>query len=423
MAQAAGEHLQMENIFYAALALHIAGKPTNKENIRAVLKAAATPFDESALDAMAAFVESLEAARRKTEKTVDPRIIKFLSSELAQRKVQTKQLQAVLEELTSSIPSAPQGNEAALPETAESVTGEEIPPASQKVHRQETAKVDTRAAAEAQVGQSDTTAEAKGRYVYGIAAGGEALRLGPIGIESSEVYTIPYRDLCALVHNCPTEPYQSSNDGIVKGWVRTHQSVLDGAKERFGTIIPLGFDTILQSKGDSISPDQVVRDWLKEDYDRLCTMMQKIRGRDEYGVQVSYEPGVIGKQISQQNEEVRKVSEEMATKSPGMAYMYRQKLEKVVKAEMERLADNWFTDFYGRIKKHADDIVVEKTKKMHKDRVMLLNLSCLVAKDNIGALGEELERINNMEGFSVRFTGPWPPYSFVAKPAVSAEEE
>jgi len=110
----------------------------------------------------------------------------------------------------------------------------------------------------------------------------------------------------------------------------------------------------------------------------------------------------------------------MATKSPGMAYMYRQKLEKAVKAEMERLADEWFKEFYGRIKQHTDDIVVEKTKKVDKDKTMLLNLSCLVAKEKVEGLGEELEKINGLEGFSVRFTGPWPPYSFVAKPAISA---
>jgi len=62
--------------------------------------------------------------------------------------------------------------------------------------------------------------------------------------------------------------------------------------------------------------------------------------------------------------------------------------------------------------------VVEKTKKTEKDKVMLINLSCLVAKEKVDSLGEELEKINNMEGFTVRFTGPWPPYSFVAKPAV-----
>ena len=149
----------------------------------------------------------------------------------------------------------------------------------------------------------------------------------------------------------------------MKNWVRTHQSVLDAAGEQLGIVIPLGFDTILQPKDDATSPEQVVKDWLKEDYDRLRAVMRKIEGKDEYGVQVSYEPKLIIKQLSEQSEEIRKIKEEMATKSPGMAYMYKQKLERAVKAETEKLADVWFNDFYGRIKKHTDDIIVEKTKE------------------------------------------------------------
>ena len=404
----------MENIFYATLALHIAGKPINKENIRAVLTAAGTLVNEPALEAMAAFVESFEAARRGEERPSDPRIINFLLSELSQRKVQTEQLEALLEELTKSIPSAPEAHEAILPET-------KTPAVSEKVHREEALREKVEAAMEAPVEEFAAMAQDKGRYVYGIAASRETVRLGEIGIEGNEVYTIPYQDLCAIVHNCPTQPYQSKDEEIVKSWARVHQSVLDEAKERFGTTIPLGFDTILQPKDDATPPDQVVRDWLKEDYDRLRTLMEKIEGKDEYGIQIFYDPKVMSEIIAKQSEEVRKIREEMATKSPGMAYMYKQKLEKAAKTEMERLADEWFKEFYDRIKQHTEDIVVEKTKKVDKDRMMLLNLSCLVAKEKVDSLGEELEKIDNMEGFSVRFTGPWPPYSFVAKPV--AEEE
>lgn len=406
----------MKNIFYAALALHIAGKPVSKENIRAILKVAGTPVKEPALEAMAAFVESLESARQKEkERPIDPRILKFLALELSRQRVQTEQLEALVEELTKPIPPAPEAHEAIAPQTRAPATEEEIPAVSGKVHREEAVRKEAESAAEAPVEESGATAQDKGRYAYGIAANAEPVRLGLIGIEGSEVYAIPYKDLCVIVHNCPPEPYQSKDDEKMKGWVRTHQSVLDEAKERFGTVIPLGFDTILQPQDDLTSPDQVVRDWLKEDYDRLCTLMEKIKGKDEYGVQISYEPTVLVKQISAQSEELRKIKEEMATKSPGMAYMYKQKLEKAVKAEMEKLADQWFREFYGRIKQHTDDTVVEKTKKPEKDKVMLLNISGLVAKEKVDQLGEELERINNMEGFSVRFTGPWPPYSFVAQ--------
>lgn len=411
----------MEEIFYATLALHIAGKPISKENIRAVLGAAGTPVDGPALDAMTAFVESLEATRREKERSVDPRIVKFLASELAQRELQTKQLESLLEELTKPIPSASEAHKIMLPETRIPVAEERMAAVLGEVRLEEALGEESEVATEAPLEEFGVLAQDKGRYVYGITAGGRQVRLGQIGIDGNEVYTIPYQNLSAIVHNCPPEPYQSSDDETVKSWVKIHQSVLDKAKERFGTIVPLGFDTILQSKDDITSPDQVVMNWLKEDYERFCTVLEKIKGKDEYGVQIFYEPQVASELIAQQSEEIKKIKEEMATKSPGMAYMYKQKLEKAAKAEMERLANDWFKDFYNRIRQYSDDIEVEKVKKAEKDKVMLLNLSCLVSKENVDKLGEELEKIDNMKGFSARFTGPWPPYSFVAKPVVEEE--
>ena len=263
----------------------------------------------------------------------------------------------------------------------------------------------------------------KGCYLYGISGGDRKVALGPIGIDGSEVYTIPYEDISAIVHDCSTKPYQSTDDEVVRNWVRSHQSVLDAAAEQLGIVVPLGFDTILEPRDDTASPEQVIKDWLRRDYARIHGVMRKIEGKDEYAVQVSYEPGLIIKHISEKSEEVRKIKEEIATRSPGTAYMYRQKLERVVKAETERLADEWFKDFYGRIKKHNDDIIVEKTRKPDNGRVMLLNLSCLATREKVESLGKELEEINNIDGFSVHFSGPWPPYSFVAGPVVATKGE
>jgi hypothetical protein len=408
----------MEEIFYAVLALHIAGKPVNKENIQAVLSKAGTPVDEPALDAVAAFIESLATTGQEKDSTIDPRIIKFLTSELTGQKVETKQLEVLLAELSKAAASVPETQNAIFGELIVSVEGEVKHGARGNVGGEGAITLETKAVAVGLVPESEVGTQGKGRYVYGVAVGDREVRLGPIGIEGSEVYTIPYEDIGAIVHNCSTEPYQSNNDEIVKNWVRNHQSVLDAAGERLGIVIPLGFDTILRPKDNTTSPDQVVRDWLKLDYGRLREVMRKIEGKDEYGVQVSYEPKLIIKQISEQSEEIKKIKEEMATKSPGMAYMYKQKLERAVKAEIEKFANVWFNDFYGRIKKYTDDIVVEKTKKLNNGKVMLLNLSCLVAKEKINSLGKELEEINNIDGFSVHFSGPWPPYSFVAKPVI-----
>jgi len=287
---------------------------------------------------------------------------------------------------------------------------EETPPLSASITPQESARIQETelvAPPEAEISASSEV----GKYLYCVAEGSERISLGKIGIEDNEVYTIPYNDLCAVVHNCPAQPYKSEDNEVVKSWIMAHQKVVDIAWEKFGTVLPLGFDTIIQGNEDT-DPDENMKNWLREDYESLKEKMEKVRGKEEYGVQVFWDPKVIAHKIVQRNEEIQKLEQEMKSKPKGAAYMYKQKLEKAIKKEMEAKADHYFKDFYNQIKKHVDDLRVEKTKEIDKDKQMLINLSCLVCKDKSKELGEELEKINKMEGFSVRFTGPWPSYSF-----------
>ncbi len=253
----------------------------------------------------------------------------------------------------------------------------------------------------------------QGLYLYGIADSNAQTELGEIGIEGNAVYTIPYNGLSAIVHNCPLEPYNSDDEEVVKGWVKTHQNVLDVAGAKFGTVIPFSFDMIIKP-GDNANAEVALENWILEERDSLMEKQAKIRGKKEYGVQIYYITSVMSEKIIEENEAVKVIKEELNTKGPGAAYMYRQKLESAIKEEMESRMDTHFKEFYARIKKHVDDIKVEKTKRTDEtDMQMIMNLSCLMAEDKYKALGAELEQIDNSGAFSVRFTGPWPAYSFV----------
>ncbi len=250
------------------------------------------------------------------------------------------------------------------------------------------------------------------RYLYCIAESGENVNFGNIGIEDNEVYTIPCQDLCAVVHNCLQEPYKSEDKEKVKSWVTAHQKVIDTAWERFSTILPLGFDTIIKGEED-IAPDENMKKWLKNDYENIKRKLGKVRDKAEFGVQIFWNPKIIGEGLVETNVEIKRLNEEIKSKPKGLAYMYKQKLENLLKKEMEKEADGYFKDFYERIRKCADEIKVEKTKQTEDEKQMLMNLSCLLAKEKSAALGDQLETIQNIKAFSVRFTGPWPPYSFV----------
>ncbi|MDO9508626.1 MAG: GvpL/GvpF family gas vesicle protein, partial [Thermovirgaceae bacterium] len=200
----------------------------------------------------------------------------------------------------------------------------------------------------------------------------------------------------------------------VKEWIEAHQKVLDEAKVRFGCVVPMGFDTILFAPDGDSPPDEVVEKWLEDDYSRLQGLLEKMHGRDEYGVQVFYTPKVFEDAAIRDSEALRKMREEIASKSPGIAYMYRQKLEMALKDEVEALVGQYFHEFHERISSHCEEMVVGKIKKTQKNNKMFLNVYCLVPRDGVDGLGEELEKVQAFEGITVRFTGPWPPYSFVA---------
>jgi len=250
----------------------------------------------------------------------------------------------------------------------------------------------------------------EGRYVYCVGESNERIDLGKIGIEDNQVYTIPYKDLCAVVHTCPTQAYESKDKKTVEKWVIAHEKTIETAWERLGTVLPLGFDTIL--KADEEDPEEVVKTWLKQDYQSLKEKLNKVREKVEYGVQISWDTTIIAGQLIEKDLELNRLSQEIKSKPKGVAYMYRQKLEKLIRGKLEKQAGDYFEEFYEIIKCCTNQIKVEKLKKEREPRQMLMNLSCLADK-NDKCLGEELEEINNREGFFVRFTGPWPPYSFV----------
>ena len=256
------------------------------------------------------------------------------------------------------------------------------------------------------------TSSTKGIYLYCIADGNEKVSLGKIGIDNGEVCTFPYEDISAIVHDCESQPYESEDAEKVKNWVIAHQKVVDCAWQRFGTVLPFAFDTIIIGQ-EGLDSKISMEKWLQKDYQNLKEKLNKVRGKAEYGVQILWDPEVMVERIAQDAPEIRNLKEELKSKPSGTAYMYEEKIKSLLRREMEKKADEYFKDFYARIKEGVFDICIGKTKKVEDNLQMLLNLSCLVTKGNVKRLGLILEEIEKEDGVVVRFTGPWPPYSFV----------
>jgi len=245
----------------------------------------------------------------------------------------------------------------------------------------------------------------KGLYVYCAAEYNDTApyTLGNIGIENNEVFVIASNGICLVVHACDAKPYASKNENEVKGWVKAHHDVIDAASKIFPAVVPFSFDVIIKGS----DPAGVAVNWLESERDKILEKIERIKGREEYIIQIFWEKAITKRHLMAK-EKFQVLDKEIKNMSEGTAYLHKQKLEKALEKEAEKLAEEYFQFFYSKIKKHSDDIKVEKVED-----TMLMNISCLVNKENVRNLGAELETILDMNEFSVRFVGPFPPYSFV----------
>jgi hypothetical protein len=251
----------------------------------------------------------------------------------------------------------------------------------------------------------------EGLYLYCVALSSDAGTLGAIGIEGCEVLGVVGKDLCAAAHRCPAEPYHSKDAEVVASWVMAHHRVVDAAWRRWGTVLPLTFNTIIKGEPGRDARACLLA-WLEAEHEVLKGKLEALAGNAEFGVQVFWDPQVVARQVAQSDAGIRALEEEVKAKSPGVAYMYRQRLEALLKEKTEAMVAAECTALYGRIAQWVDKVQVAKPKGDSGQLQMLVNLSCLASAAQLPPLEAELDRVSGMEGFSARLVGPMPPYSF-----------
>ena len=248
------------------------------------------------------------------------------------------------------------------------------------------------------------------RYIYSIARVGTRVNLGEIGIEKTEVFTIPYKDIAAVVHSCQPLAYDTKDKAKAEEWVLAHSYVIDHVMKKFGAVLPFSFDVIL--KGD----DSAILEWLGKNYSLLAQDLDKVKGKAEYTIQIYYDYDDLAARILESDAKLMDLKDRIKIESKGKAYLLGKKLDQLLKTlvstEAARLADKSLTEIESQVDEMKTD-GKRWTPDNYKGLKLLASYSCLVRDDAAARLGQTLDEINQMEGFRVRFTGPWPAFSFV----------
>lgn len=248
-------------------------------------------------------------------------------------------------------------------------------------------------------------------YVYAVAAG-EPVAFAAAGIDSAPLLAVDTGGLVAVVHECSAQPYASQEKEVVEGWVQEHNAVVAEALQHYDAVLPMAFDTLVFGK-DAIEATDRVRQWLRDDGDMLRRKLDRIRDRQEYGVQVTWDLKSASRDVVDTCPAIAEFKKDLAGKPEGAAYFLKQQLEKQVKKEIEKKAQAIFREVFDLAREHAVEVSVDKLKRAEGNVRMVANLTCLVERGRDEALKAAFNDYCTGDGLAARVTGPWPAYSFV----------
>lgn len=250
-------------------------------------------------------------------------------------------------------------------------------------------------------GQQDSLSEAEqGKYVYCIIRTEKPQSFGTIGIgkRGDEVHSVHHKGFAAVVSNCPLIIFDPTRENAL-----AHEHVNEVVMKDF-TVLPMSFGTVFRTEND-------IREFLKGTYEALVEVLEKMEGKIEFGLKVNWDKDNVIRELEAENEEIRRLKDEIATNQTTSTYFARMQLGRVVESALQARADSFVTEIYESLR---DAAIASRSNKPIGDK-MIMNAAFLVERENTKAFDEKISEIAKKyeNKLSFLYTGPWPPYNFV----------
>jgi hypothetical protein len=192
-----------------------------------------------------------------------------------------------------------------------------------------------------------------------------------------------------------------------------HEKVVEHFAAR-ATVVPLRFGTIYLERAN-------VRQMLAQRGPELSAAIERLRGREEWGINILCDRQKLLETITSLSPRLRALEEQAASASPGQSYLMRKKIDSMrvdeARAEMKRAAAKIESEL-ARLSDGAARLRALKDEGgEHHD--LVAKLAFLVARtrfEEFRAAAERLAQEHASAGFQLELTGPWPAYNFAATP-------
>jgi hypothetical protein len=270
-------------------------------------------------------------------------------------------------------------------------------PASTKITKAKTARV--RAVEHKAAPEEHAAADSgRGKYVYCVIQSADSRKFGAAGIgdNGSEIHTIHYRDLAAVVSDVPLGILDSTRENVL-AHERVNEIVM-----RDHTVIPMSFGTIFKTRDDIVQ-------LLRSAYDAFGDVLTKMRDKMEFGLKVLWDRDSVVKDIEDEDEGIHRLKNEIASQK-GSTYFARMQYGRAIDAALQQRSERYGSEILDRLR---DVAVASRINKPIGDK-MIMNAAFLVSRDQETAFDTRVKNIaSEHDKLTFKYTGPWPPYNFV----------
>ena len=238
----------------------------------------------------------------------------------------------------------------------------------------------------------------RGKYVYCIINSEKSLRFGQIGIggEATEVYTIHYGNLAAVVSDAPIEVLDSTRENVL-AHERVNETVMHDH-----TVIPMSFGTIFRTNEDII-------ELLRSAFDAFGDVLTKMQNKLEFGLKVLWDPDEAVRQVESEDDDISRLKKEISSQK-GPTYFARMQYGRLVDAALQTRSERYVSSILTELR---DVAVASRINKPIGDK-MIMNAAFLISRNQETAFDKKIKDIaGRHDQLTFKYTGPWPPYNFV----------
>ena len=242
------------------------------------------------------------------------------------------------------------------------------------------------------------SATSRGKYVYCIIEAPDALRFGAIGIgtDPSDVFTVHYKKLAAVVSDAPLEVFDSTRENVL-AHERVNETVM-----REHTVIPMSFGTIFKTREDIV-------ELLRSAAEAFGDVLNKMQNKLEFGLKVLWDRDQAVREVEADDEDISRLKKEISGQK-GPTYFARMQYGRLVDSALQQRSERYVADILDQLR---DVCVASRVNKPIGDK-MIMNAAFLISRDQENAFDAKVKSIaSRFDKLTFKYTGPWPPYNFV----------